>query len=72
MSTRIVLCVAAATGRPPDRLPPLYGVVDPEALDAIWPPDGGGSCSMSIPYAGTLVSVNEEGDIRVDLPNRAG
>lgn len=34
-SEQVLDAVAAATGRAPDRLPPLYDVLDPDALDAL-------------------------------------
>jgi len=35
-SSRVVLAVAEATGTDPADLPPLYEVIDPDALDAVF------------------------------------
>lgn len=64
-STRVVHAVAATTGHDPLDLPPLYDVVDPDALDSLIPPGGG--CSLSFRFAGTRVRVTESGAVDVSL-----
>jgi len=64
-STRVLRCVSAATDLDPLDLPPLYDVVDPDALDALVPGDGRGGCSLSFRFAGTHVRVTEAGDVHV-------
>ncbi|MFC7069567.1 HalOD1 output domain-containing protein [Halobaculum lipolyticum] len=63
VSIRVVECVADATSRRTTALEPLYGVVDPDALDALFPPVGRGGCSVSFRFEGTLVEVSGAGDV---------
>jgi hypothetical protein len=71
-SRRVVQAVAEATNTDPVDLPPLYGVIDPDALDAIFRPtvDGhgsnrgrgmGDSRELRFFYAGREVSVRSDG-----------
>lgn len=69
VSIRVVECVADATGRRAITLDPLYGVVDPDALDALFPPVGRGGCTVSFRFEGTLVEVSGAGDV-VAVPIR--
>jgi hypothetical protein len=64
---RLLYCVAALRGVEMMDLPPLGRTVDPEALDVLFPPNGDGACSLSLTYAGTRVTVTENGDVRVCL-----
>lgn len=71
VSTRIVDRIAALEGADPVELrPPLYEVIDPEALDALFErpatrvrPE---SISLEFEYDGYRVSVGEGGGIAVD------
>jgi len=65
-SVRVIDRVSAATGRTATELPPLAGVIDPEALNTLCPPDGGG-CEVTFRYAGTVVRVKTDGSIRVTV-----
>ncbi|MFC7096843.1 HalOD1 output domain-containing protein [Halobaculum marinum] len=69
VSIRVVECVAEATGREPTDLPPLYDVVDPDALDDLFTAGGDGNCTVSFRFEGTLVEVRGEGDVAaVQMP----
>lgn len=64
----VVEAVAAATGRDPKAMPPLYHAVDADALDAILRAgaDGTrGSVHVSFQYAGTDVTVAADGTVSV-------
>lgn len=65
----VVRAVAAVRGREPTALPPLYDVVDPDALDRLvgGPPghEADGSVRVAFVYAGTTVSVDGTGRIQV-------
>ncbi|WP_436910534.1 HalOD1 output domain-containing protein [Halosimplex marinum] len=56
-SRAVVQSVAAATNRAVDDLDPLYGAVDPDALDALF--DRGGRATVSFRYAGCDVTVTQ-------------
>ncbi|USZ71652.1 HalOD1 output domain-containing protein [Natronosalvus halobius] len=72
-SEEVVEAVAAATGSTPESIPPLYEVVDPEALDQLFAPTGHGvslrtgviefrfhGCDVTIATSGrTTVTVSE-------------
>lgn len=64
-STRVLRCVSAVSGLDPLQLPPLYDVVDPDALDALVSRGERGDCSLSFRFAGTHVHISAAGDIRV-------
>jgi len=63
-STRVLRAVAEATGRDPATLPPLYEVVDPDALDALFDSSGNGGPGddreFRFSYAGREVSVRSD------------
>lgn len=65
----VVAAVAAVTDRDPTALPPLYGTVDPEALDAlVGPADDDQSTAgvqVGFEYAGTDVTAASSGRIFV-------
>lgn len=70
-STRIVREIAAAEGVDPTALtPPLYDVVDTDAVDALFarsqptPPSVG--TRVTFPYNGYLVRVEDGGDVSVE------
>ena len=69
VTVRIVECVAEAIGCRAIDLPPLYDVIDPDALEALIPPNGAGKCAVSFRFEGTLVEVHGDGDVAaVRLP----
>lgn len=75
-SRRVVQAVAAAENVDPTDLQPLYDVVDPDALDALFRPTAAGrprsSGSVRFRYAQHDVVVQEGGAVRVDAaPARA-
>lgn len=78
-SSRVLLAVADATGLDPLDLPPLCDVVDPDALDAVFPVarDEGarrrGERQVSFSYAGVDVLVIGDGAVTVaaGLPRSA-
>jgi hypothetical protein len=68
-SSRVVVAVAEATGTDPAELPPLYEVIDPDALDAVFGAgvDGTGGDrqweddrELRFSYAGREVSVRSD------------
>jgi len=63
-SARVIRCVSVVTGRDPLDLPPLYDVVDPDALDTLVSRDGD-ACTLSFEFAGAHVRVSGTGDIHV-------
>ena len=65
VTRRIVRQVATVTGTAATELPPLGRLLDVDALDELFPPNGRGNCCVSFRYAGTEVEVNEEGEIEV-------
>ena len=60
LSARVVTAVAEANGVDHTELPPLYGVVDPDALEALFD-DGRGEtrsdCELRFTYAGQEVRI---------------
>lgn len=72
LGSTIVRAVSAVTGKPASELTPLFTVVDPDALDALFRPlsaacprnDG----TVSFPFEGTWVSVCASGDITIAAP----
>jgi hypothetical protein len=69
-SVAVVDAVAAAVGRDPLELPPLYSVLDTDALDALFasPANGQfrGPGSVAFEYADHDVTVRSHGTIRVE------
>lgn len=67
----VVRTVAAYSGRPPKELPPLFEVVDPDALDLLFQPldDGtprqGGAVAFE--YAGYHVRIDFDGRVDVSV-----
>lgn len=66
VSERVVWDVASATDSDPSELPPLYGSIDPDALDALVGRMAAGEIRFE--YAGHDVSVRDDGSI--DLVER--
>jgi hypothetical protein len=69
---RLLYCVAALRGVAVVDLPPLGRTVDPEALGALFPPNGDGACSLTLWFAETRVTVDENGDVWANLPEEEG
>lgn len=64
VSEAVVHEVAGSKGVPPDELnPPLYNVIDPDALEAIF---RGGTGHISFEYHGYVVTVNHAGDVSLE------
>lgn len=66
----VVRAVCAETGSDPTRLDPLYSVIDPEALNALFSDrDGGGSqrahASVAFDYCGRQIVISASGTVRV-------
>lgn len=61
--TTVALAVADATETPVDELPPLYSVIDPDALNGIFQPRNGdrpqADTHVSFSIAGCTVSVRD-------------
>lgn len=61
--TTVALAVAAATDTPVDELPPLYTVIDPDALNAIFQPRSGGhpqeGTNVTFTIAGCTVTIRD-------------
>ena len=62
----VVEAVAAATDRTPTGLPLLQNTLDPDALNALLTREAA-SVTVSFQYAGTIVSVSGDGDIKIHL-----
>lgn len=63
----IIEAVAAVSGRDPFELPPLWNVIDPEALDALFEPTKAGlkrSGRVEFTYCDFLITV-DDGDVTV-------
>lgn len=66
LSEAVVHEVAGREGVPPEELnPPLYDVIDPDALEAIF---RGGTGHLSFEYHGHLVTVDHSGDVTLESP----
>lgn len=68
-STAVVEAVAAATGRDPTTIEPLYERIDPDALDALVGANGttpdSENVSVSFSFAELLVTVQRNGEVVV-------
>lgn len=64
VSERVIQKVADATNSDPLELPPLYGPIDPDALDALIEQMSDGTVSFT--YVGQEVTVNSDGTIRLN------
>lgn len=69
-SRSVIRAVAAVNGTDPTRLPPLYGAVDPDALDRLFDPAPGHpeprpDCVVSFRYDDFAVTVSGDGRIVV-------
>ena len=62
----VVEAVAAATDRTPTGLPLLQNTLDPDALNVLLTKEAA-SVTVSFQYAGTIVSVSGDGDIKIHL-----
>jgi hypothetical protein len=66
LSTLVVRAVSAATETPPDKLPPLYQAIDPDALDVVFDhSDTEGAVEFQ--YAGRTVTVFADRTVNVSL-----
>lgn len=65
MSTIVVSRVAEKTGVAPTALEPLYGVIDPDALDKMVDAEFGGEVQFE--YAGCEVEVFDDETVQVSL-----
>jgi hypothetical protein len=63
-SERVVMAVADACDTDPLDLPQLYGVIDPDALDALVHDLPGGEVCFR--YVGYIVTVESNGSVRID------
>lgn len=63
-SERVVRAVSRRTARDPLELPPLFGVIDPDALDASVRSLSAGSISFE--FAGHAVTVDSDGDVELE------
>jgi len=65
-SRSVIESVAEANETEPDRLRPLYDVIDPDALDAMFDPDAdrdrsAANASVSFRFEGCAVTVHADG-----------
>lgn len=72
VSGRVVSAVAEELDVDRTEIDPLYSVVDPDALDALFAPDPVGRppamCRVSFRYCGCEVQVSGDGDVHVSTP----
>ena len=67
----VVEAVEAATGRSAvpdgsnDALPPLYGAIDPDALDDLFESDGQFEGSLTFTYCDRTITVEHDGTVTV-------
>jgi hypothetical protein len=68
VTTSVVLAVADAAGIDPIDLPPIYDIVDPDALDGLFGAAGGRRLDgeVSFRYYGYLVTVRSDGGLTVE------
>lgn len=69
-SLAVIEAVAAVSGTDPIELPPLYDVVNPDALDAMFEPHDrreGSNLRVEFTYNGFDVVVREGPEVTVDL-----
>lgn len=72
VSDRVIAAVAEATGVDPLELDPLYNVVDPDALNAIFSPANGrqgADAELRFTMEGCEVVVRDGGDVVVTPPS---
>jgi hypothetical protein len=71
MSTRIVAAVADAADCPTSAVQPLYTIVDPDTIDALFEygQAPGWEGQLTFTLDGYRVTVTEQGDISVDGPD---
>lgn len=62
---RVIQCVAIARDVAPDDLPPLYEVIDPDALASLYTDGDAGTRHVRFEFAETEVLVTDQGTIRV-------
>lgn len=67
VSDRVRRAAAVATGLPPRWLPPLSRVVNVDALNRLFPADGGYDCTASFVYAGVEVFVATDRTVHVTV-----
>lgn len=73
VSQRVISAVADVRGRSPLELPPLYSVIDPDALDRLF--DSGGARSQNtldrvvFTFDGCEVVVYSDGEVNVTAPD---
>lgn len=68
LSTTVVLAVSRARGVEPTELPPLAEVIDPDALDALFEPDGREAlvdARIRFEFADRTVCVRRDGEVVV-------
>jgi len=69
LSEAVVSSVATQKGVREIALPPLFEVLDPDALDALFETSGGlAEGQITFEYAGCTVECGSDGTVRVDGP----
>lgn len=73
VSTDVVQTVADAKDCDPEGLEPLYGTVDPDALDALFAGGEGSSTHVRVvfTYEGYQVTVSGDGEVEVANPEES-
>lgn len=73
VSTDVVTSIAATTGKSMEALPPLYSVVDPDALDSLFDADRQNAMGVRVrfSFAGCTVEI-DEGSVTVTEDEREG
>lgn len=68
-STVVVTAVAEVTGTDPVEMPPLYEVVDPDALDSLLAREGhstnGTMTCVTFTYQGCEIAITTSGDVSI-------
>lgn len=74
ITEQIIRVVTESDGRAREDLEPLYEVIDPDALSALFAPRADGSSravgDVSFEYAGYWVTVSSEGTVKIDATDQ--
>ncbi|NHN41305.1 hypothetical protein G9C85_06600 [Halorubellus sp. JP-L1] len=64
-SVAIVETVAVTLNREPNKLPPLYDFIDPDAIDALLSRPNSRGVHLSFVYAGVRITVDDDGTVTI-------
>lgn len=70
VAEEVIFRVAAHANRDPLELPSLAQAIDPEALDALFPPDGQTTCELTFQYWTYNISIAYDNELIIELEPR--